>query len=131
MWAQKLWDMGLVALQHTESPRTRDQTRVPCTGRWILHHYTTGKVQKSISIVCKPPTLWNFQTKTEDREEKEASIECNQGGDHCRQPVSSHWGCPDAGVGGCTEQVPPAGRGSAGIYPPVPTCHWASCFFKH
>lgn len=51
---------------------------------------------------------------------------CNQGGDHCRQP---EFHLPGAvrmwGVGGSTEQVPPAGRGSTGIYPPVPTCHWA------
>ena len=59
-----------------ESSRTRDQTHDPCTGRWILHHCTTGEVQKSISIVFKPPSLWNFQTEIEDREEKEANIEC-------------------------------------------------------
>ena len=34
---------GLVALRLVESSWTRVQTRVPCIGRWILIHYTTGK----------------------------------------------------------------------------------------
>ena len=29
--------MGLVALKHVESSRTRDRTRVPCIGRRILY----------------------------------------------------------------------------------------------
>ena len=36
--AQQLWHMGLVASQHVGSSRTRDQTSVPCIGRWILYH---------------------------------------------------------------------------------------------
>ena len=36
--------MGLVALQHVGSSRTRDQTHVPCIGRQILIHSTTRKV---------------------------------------------------------------------------------------
>ena len=35
---------GLVALRHVESSQTRDQTRVPCIGRWILNHWTTKEV---------------------------------------------------------------------------------------
>ena len=35
-WAQQLWHMSLVALWHVESSWTRDQTCIPCTGRWIL-----------------------------------------------------------------------------------------------
>ena len=37
-WAQKLWCMGLVALSHVGSSRTREQTCVPCIGRRILIH---------------------------------------------------------------------------------------------
>ena len=32
---------ALVAPQHVESSWTRDQTHVPCTGRWILIHCAT------------------------------------------------------------------------------------------
>ena len=32
---------GLVALRHVGSSRTRDQTRVPYIGRWILNHCAT------------------------------------------------------------------------------------------
>ena len=36
--------MGLASLCHVESSWTRDRTRVPCIGRWILNHWTTGEV---------------------------------------------------------------------------------------
>ena len=36
--------MGLAALQHVESSPTRDQTGVPCIGRWIITHCTTREV---------------------------------------------------------------------------------------
>ena len=39
--AQQLWRTGLIALWHVGSSRTRDQTRVPCTGRQILNHCAT------------------------------------------------------------------------------------------
>ena len=42
-WAQQLWHTGLVALQHVRSSQTRDRTHVPCLGRWILNHCTTGE----------------------------------------------------------------------------------------
>ena len=32
---------GLVAPQHVETSQTRDQTHVPCIGRWILNHWST------------------------------------------------------------------------------------------
>ena len=35
---------GLVAPRHVESSWTRDQTPVPCIGRWILYHWTTREV---------------------------------------------------------------------------------------
>ena len=34
----------LVALWHVGSSQTRDQTHVPCIGRWILNHRTTREV---------------------------------------------------------------------------------------
>ena len=43
---------GLVALRHVGSSQTRDQTRVPCIGRWILNHCATREV----------PTLTFFKT---------------------------------------------------------------------
>ena len=46
-WAQYFWVMSLVALQHVESPRTRNQTHVPCIGRWILNQWTTREVPLS------------------------------------------------------------------------------------
>ena len=35
---------GVVAPQHVESSQTRDQTHIPCIGRWILNHWTTRAV---------------------------------------------------------------------------------------
>ena len=40
--AQELWCTGLVARQHVEPSRTRDQTHVPCTGRQTLNHWITS-----------------------------------------------------------------------------------------
>ena len=37
-WAQYLWPMGLVTLQHVGSSPSRDQNRVSCVGKWILYH---------------------------------------------------------------------------------------------
>ena len=37
--------MGLAAQWQSESSQTRDQTRVPCIGRWILNHWTTREVR--------------------------------------------------------------------------------------
>ena len=39
-----MWCMGLVAQKHVASSWTRDWTRVPCIGRWILNHCTTREV---------------------------------------------------------------------------------------
>ena len=33
--------IDLVASQHVGSSRSRDRTRVPCIGRWILNRWTT------------------------------------------------------------------------------------------
>ena len=46
-WApgfQYLRHTGLVALRHVGSSPTRNQTSVPCIGRWILNHWTTREV---------------------------------------------------------------------------------------
>ena len=37
---------GLVVLWHVESSWTKDQTCVPCIGRRIPIHYTTGEILK-------------------------------------------------------------------------------------
>ena len=44
MQASVVADTGLVAPQHVESSRTRDQACVFCIGRWILNHGTTREV---------------------------------------------------------------------------------------
>ena len=43
-WAQQLWCTGLAAPWQVKSSQTRNQTCVPCIGRWILNHWTTGEV---------------------------------------------------------------------------------------
>ena len=48
--AQQLWLMCLVALWHVGSSQTRDQTRLPCTGRWILNYCTTREVPGVVSF---------------------------------------------------------------------------------
>ena len=42
---------GLVAPQHVESSWTRDQTPVPCLGRWILIHCATRKVPYKVILM--------------------------------------------------------------------------------
>ena len=37
----RLQRAGLVAMRHVGSSQSRDQTCVPCIGRWILNHWTT------------------------------------------------------------------------------------------
>ena len=53
MWAQYLWCTGLVTPRHvgssgTRRSWTRDQTRVSCIGRQILHHCTTREVLENL-----------------------------------------------------------------------------------
>ena len=43
-WASVVVHVGLVAPWCVESSWTRDQTRVPCIGWWILNHWTTREV---------------------------------------------------------------------------------------
>ena len=43
----RVWELrftGLVTPQHVGSSGTRDQTHVPCMGRWILNHWTTREI---------------------------------------------------------------------------------------
>ena len=42
--------MGLVVPGHVESSQTKDQTHVPCIGRWILNHWITRKVLPSFYL---------------------------------------------------------------------------------
>ena len=37
---QELWCTGLITPRHVGSSQTRDQTSVPCIGRWILKQWT-------------------------------------------------------------------------------------------
>ena len=39
-----LWVTGSVAARHVGSSWTRDQTHVPCIGRWILNHWITREL---------------------------------------------------------------------------------------
>ena len=45
--------LRLVAPQHEESSRIRDQTHVPCNSRWILIHCTTREAQFYLTFHCK------------------------------------------------------------------------------
>ena len=51
--AQWLWLMGLVALWHVESSQTRDWTRFPSIGRWILNPWSNREVPTLICF-CSP-----------------------------------------------------------------------------
>ena len=44
--------MGLVALRHMGSSRTRDQTYVSCIARQMLNHWTTREVQDLVFLDC-------------------------------------------------------------------------------
>ena len=60
----QLWCAGLVATQNVGSSWTKDQTHVPCIGKWILNQWTTRDVQfayfyllDSSNSYAKFPTL--------------------------------------------------------------------------
>ena len=48
-----LGHMVLVAPRHVESSQPRDRTPVPCTGRWILDHWTTRRVPRVCLNLCR------------------------------------------------------------------------------
>ena len=50
---QALGCSGLVAQQQVESSWTRNRTRVPCIGRRILNHWTSGL---GMSVLCLGPS---------------------------------------------------------------------------
>ena len=54
---QYLWCTGLVAPHHVGFSWTRDQTRVPCIGRWILNHWNTSEVLSFSSVTQSCPAL--------------------------------------------------------------------------
>ena len=62
--AQQLWRVGLVALQHVESPQIRDRTQVSCIGRWILSHWATRE-----ALHCMLNQEGSFFQKPSGREE--------------------------------------------------------------
>ena len=51
----------LAALGHVRSSWTRDQTRVPRTGRWVLNHWTTGEVHASPWLLTVSSTDWPWR----------------------------------------------------------------------
>ena len=53
-----LWCTGLVAPHHVGFSWTRDQTHVPCIGRWILKHWNTSEVLSFSSVTQSCPALW-------------------------------------------------------------------------
>ena len=58
--------LGFITLQHVESSRTRDQTRVPCVGMWILKHWTTREVSNCIlssQSLLLPKTVKNLHSR--------------------------------------------------------------------
>ena len=71
--AQQLWPAGsraraqqrgstdLVALRNVESSGIRDQTRVPCTGRWVLIQCTTKEVL-SYCVMSFPSSSLSMET---------------------------------------------------------------------
>ena len=62
LWSKGSRRAGLVAPRHVGSSWTRARIRVPCIGRWILNHCTTGEV---LYIVLN---INNFVTEQRRRE---------------------------------------------------------------
>ena len=114
---QKLWHThGLNCSAACGVSQTRDQTRVPCTGRQILNHWTPRekkkvKVTQSCPTLCVPWTVlparllcpWNSpgQNTGVGSCSLLQGILPNQGSNpgllHCRQILNhlSHQGSPD------------------------------------
>ena len=57
-WAQQLWCLGLAAPWQVKSSQTRNQTCVPCIGRWILNHWTTVEVPFLSHLKEAPHLAW-------------------------------------------------------------------------
>ena len=58
--SQLSWHMGLVALQHVGSSRTRDRTHVSCIDGQILNHWATGEALNlnSTRLSCWLHNIW-------------------------------------------------------------------------
>ena len=55
--AQELWCTGLVVMWYVGSFQTRDWTWVPCTGRWMLNHWTTWSASLVVQMVKNLPAV--------------------------------------------------------------------------
>ena len=55
-----MWHVGLVAPRHVGSSQTRDRTRVPCIGRWILNHCATREALNHYFVFQILPLLHSF-----------------------------------------------------------------------
>ena len=75
---------GLSALGHAESSPTGDQTRVPCTGRWILIDCTPKEVPRLLNLNFLQPIL-GFHGGSDSKESA-----CNAG---------------DPSFGGCIDET--------------------------
>ena len=58
--AQQLWLMGLPALRHVGSSRTRAQTRIPCISRQILNHCATREAQFELIFMRDVSPVFSF-----------------------------------------------------------------------
>ena len=97
-WAQALRPRGLVALWHVESPQIRGQTRVPCTGRWILVRCTTKEVPFHSYCFKKYAFIWLRWLQHQD-------LGCSSWGFRCRTRTSRQvsWaGCGVPKRGSCS-----------------------------
>ena len=54
------WLIGLVASQHVASSQTKDQTRIPCIGRWSLYHWTSKEVLFPLLVHLYLPSLYSI-----------------------------------------------------------------------
>ena len=79
MWAlgtraQQLWRTGPVAPSHVRSSRTRDRTRVPCTGRRTPNRCATREVQRfsfdgKLPSMTPTPSL-NLETQAPNQQDQ-------------------------------------------------------------
>ena len=99
--------MGLAALRHVGSSRTRARTRVPCIGRRILNHCTTREDLCYCFLAAPPLSLHplpslisnclNLPFGSQGRSWRLESVPYKQGtGDTERLP------CPGAPTGSCS-----------------------------
>ena len=67
--AQEFWHTGLGASGHVGPSQTKDQTPVPCIGRWILNHWTTREEPCLVMFLnyfckdCFPSCVWPLNSQ--------------------------------------------------------------------